>query len=208
MPEWSCPIRSRREYSGKRIPRYRCALMVRVRIVPSTVVMRRLHSLALNECYGDLSTTSDRIFEMKTVFLIFLLAIGHFEDAQDSKEPQALAGCYELKVKGWHPFTSLDLLPTRFQLTTRAANHGFLVRNIDARVREELPLSFWNVKGDGKIEIVWSTGFVGWKIRLNGDLRGMAGFFTDTPPQPSGDVAVVIHAVDCKGWEGFSSDQH
>jgi hypothetical protein len=138
-----------------------------------------------------------------------LLAVVHFAGAQDSKAPQALAGCYELKVKGWHPFTSFDLLPTRFQLTTRAVNHGFAVRNFDASVREELPLSFWNLKGDGKIEIVWSTGFVGWKIRLSRDLRGMAGFFTDTDLQPSGDVTdVVIHSADCKGWENFRSDQH
>ena len=75
-------------------------------------------------------------------------------------------------------------------------------------MREELPLSFWNLKGDGKIEIVWSTGFVGWKIRLSRDLRGMAEFFTDTDLQPSGDVTVVIHAADCKGWENFRSDQH
>jgi hypothetical protein len=106
-------------------------------------------------------------------------------------------------VKGWHPLTRFDLLPSRFQLTTRAMGRGFAVKNFDARVREKLPLSSWNLKDDGKIQIIWSTGFVGWEILISRDLRGMAGFFTDTNPQPSSDVAVVIHAVDCKGWEKF-----
>jgi hypothetical protein len=61
--------------------------------------LRRLFAfLEVKTCNRDFSPTSDRIVEMKTVFLIFLLAAVHFADAQDSNAAQALAGCYELKV--------------------------------------------------------------------------------------------------------------
>ena len=144
---------------------------------------------------------------MKVLLLVFLLTCGRVGIAQDSKAAQAFAGCYELRVKGWHPFTSFDLLPTRFQLTTRPIERGFAVKSFDASVRKELPLSSWNLKDDGKIEIIWSTGFVGWEIRLSRDLRGTARSFADVDPQPSGDVTVVIRAVDCRGFEKSRSDQ-
>jgi len=44
---------------------------------------------------------------MKVLVLVFLLACGHVGIAEDRKAAQAFAGCYELNVKGWHPFSSL-----------------------------------------------------------------------------------------------------
>jgi hypothetical protein len=146
---------------------------------------------------------------MKALFLIFLLTCGHVVTAQDSKAAQAFAGCYELEVEGWQGWrlfrpSADDVLPKRFELTTRPIEEGFAVRNLDSKVRSNLPLSSWNVKDKGKIEIVWSTGYVGWNIQLSGsgtNLRGTADYFTDAGPSAfSVRHKVLIHAVDCKNW--------
>ncbi len=64
-------------------------------------------------------------------------------------------------------------------------------------------LTGWNVTDEGKVEIAWSTGFVGWVILLSksgANLRGTAHYFTDTddPNKPSRPVTVVAHSVDCE----------
>jgi hypothetical protein len=145
---------------------------------------------------------------MKAVFLIFLLTCGRVVTARDSKAAQGFAGCYALEVEGWQGWrlfrpSADDDLPRRFELTTRPIEKGFAVRNFDLKVRSDLPLSFWNMKDEGKIEIVWSTGYVGWNMQLSGssaNLRGTADYFTDAPSALPVRHKVIIHAVDCKTW--------
>ena len=141
---------------------------------------------------------------MKAVFLAFLFT-WLAATAQDSKTAHTFTGCYELKPAGWLSSVRLyhdEYLPRRFQLTMRHINNGLEVKNLDSNVRQDLRLSAWNVKDERKVEIVWSTGFVGWSIQLSGsdaDFRGTAQFFTDTDTQPSSPITIVTHAVNCKG---------
>src|SRR5208337_823587 len=96
---------------------------------------------------------------MKALFLIFLLTCGHVVTAQDSKAAQAFAGCYELEVEGWQGLLGSDV-PRRFEL-----KENFEARDLDTKELWHFA-SFWNVK-DGKVEILWSTGFVGWQLLLS-----------------------------------------
>lgn len=140
---------------------------------------------------------------MKGLFLIFLLTCGYIAAAQDSKAAQAFAGCYELRVEGWRSFI-LDSPPRRFQLTTRPVESGFEARDLDSKRWEgSTTLTAWNVTDEGKVEIGWSTGFVGWDILLSksgANLRGTAHYFTDTDDlnKPSRPLTVVAHSVDCE----------
>src|SRR5664279_3857460 len=133
---------------------------------------------------------------MKGLFLIFLLMCGHVVTAQDSKAAQTFTGCYELEVEGWRGrLLKYPNLPRWFEL-----EEGSPPRNLDSNVRSKLPLSSWNVK-DGKVEIVWSTGLVGWDFQLSAsgtDLRDTADSFTDIAPHQPSVVTVVAHSVDCK----------
>lgn len=139
---------------------------------------------------------------MKGLFLIFLFTCGYIAAAQDSKAAQAFAGCYELRVEGWRSVITSSP-PRRFQLTTRPAESGFEARDLDSKEHWNLQLTAWNVTDEGKVEIGWSTGFVGWGILLSksgSNLRGTAHYFTDTddPNKPSRPVTVVAHSVDCE----------
>jgi hypothetical protein len=143
---------------------------------------------------------------MRALFLVVFLMGGHLALGQGGTSTKLFAGCYELHFEGWHPIIASssmnDFLPKRFQLTTQPFKpKWFVARNLDAKVREGLPLSSWNVKDDGRLEIVWSTGFVGWDIELGGsgaNLRGTARYFTDTDPHPSDPIKVAAHSVGCK----------
>lgn len=141
---------------------------------------------------------------LRVLLLGLLLVSGNVAAAQMGRAPQGFAGCYQLNVKGLHPAKTYgdQFLPKRFQLTTRPLKEGFVVRNLDPSVRWDLPLAFWDVKNESRLEITWSTGFVGWEIQLVGSytagLRGTARFFTDTDLHPSRAKSVVVHAVDCE----------
>jgi len=128
---------------------------------------------------------------MKALLLIFLLACGHVVTAQDSKAAQAFVGCYELEVEGWQRLLGSDV-PRRFEL-----KEDFEAKDLDTKQRWGFA-SFWNVK-NGKTEILWSTGFVGWHLLLSKsgtDLRGTADCFTDFGFHSH--RTVVAHPVDCK----------
>jgi hypothetical protein len=57
------------------------------------------------------------------------------------------------------------------------------------------------VNPDGSLDIVFSTGFVGWNLQMTGsqtDLRGTGRHFTDTDLHPSDSRRVFAHTVNCK----------
>jgi hypothetical protein len=81
----------------------------------------------------------------------------------------------------------------RFQLTshpypyhTDSAGKTFVARNLET-IRWDLSLSSWTVTDDGYLQIIWSTGYAGYGIKLGwskGSYRGTAHYWTDTDPQP------------------------
>ena len=153
---------------------------------------------------------------MRLLYVVLPLVSAHFVMAQDDAFRRSLefVGCYELHVSAARPSNarkSDDLLPRRFQLTMRPStdNGAFLVRILDPKVADSslmASMSSWNANLDGTIHIVWSTGYVGYDVRLSGsgpELRGTAHYFTDTDPLPrtNRDTAVVAQRVGCKKSE-------
>ena len=123
---------------------------------------------------------------MKTLFAILLIAYGQAGHAQDREAVTSLVGCYELRVER-HQYVfdnaGHDVLPKRFELKAEHVYGGFAVKNLDPKIHWDLSLSSWRLKGEGDIEITFSTGYVGWTIQLNksgSEFSGTARFFTDT----------------------------
>lgn len=143
---------------------------------------------------------------MKYLFVVLLVTCGQVGLSQDREATQAVVGCYELRIEG-RPRIDYgnQFLPKRFELKAEPVYGGFAAKNLDSRVRWDLPFSSWRIKDDGSVTLVWSTGYVGWDIQLSpsgADLRGTARFFTDTGSErrPS---RVVTRSVRC----GDSSDK-
>lgn len=140
------------------------------------------------------------MFRMRWLLLALVVMCGQVGLAGDVEATHAFVGCYELRIEG-RPRVDYgnQFLPKRFELKAEHAFGGFAVKNLDSRVRSDLPLSSWHLKDDGSISLVWSTGYVGWQIHLSrsgGDLRGTAHFFTDTGSEtrPS---RVITRTVRC-----------
>lgn len=132
---------------------------------------------------------------------------------------EQFAGCYVLNALARHPAMNRaeDVLPKRFRLTsqpfpyhTDSAGKIFVARNLDSKIRWDLSLSSWTVTDDGYIQITWSTGYVGYGIRLGwskGSFRGTAHYWTDTDPLPldlfttRNSTAVHVDRVKCKDSE-------
>lgn len=86
---------------------------------------------------------------------------------------------------------------------------AFVVRTSDPKVGDSslmASMSSWKANLDGTLHIVWSTGYVGYDVRLSDsglELRGTGHHFTDTDPlaRINRDMAVVAQRVGCKESE-------
>jgi hypothetical protein len=142
---------------------------------------------------------------MKMLLVVLLIAYGQWGLAQD-REPQAFVGCYDLRVERQKRVVDSyrrEILPKRFELKAEHVYGGFAVKNLDSKIRWDLPLSSWRVKDDGDIEITFSTGYVGWTIQMKksgAEFRGTARFFTDTDSLPSkrDPLQSVAHKLRCE----------
>lgn len=114
---------------------------------------------------------------MSKLYLLPILATAGLASAQETPVVKQFAGCYGLRVVA-HPTTKnrdVNVLPKRFQLTSHASPYRnnpakklFRARNLDPKIRWDLPLSYWTVTEDGYLEIDWSTGYVGYGVKLGG----------------------------------------
>src|SRR5258708_34341881 len=123
---------------------------------------------------------------MRTLSFSVLMAGARLTFSQAVGSTEAVTGCYELRLLNTLGEAGAERLPRRFVLTTRAystsTKKSFVVRNLDPKVRWDLPLSSWNAKEDGTLQSAWRTGCVGWNIHLSKrgpGLRGRAHYFTD-----------------------------
>src|SRR5260221_8219266 len=111
---------------------------------------------------------------MKILLATLLVSLGQAMLAQDQVVKE-FAGCYELRVeRSKYVFENYghQFLPKGLELTD-----VYSVRGFDSKVRSDMPLSSWRVKGDDTVELEVSTGFVGWHIQLKrsgSDLTGAA----------------------------------
>ena len=87
---------------------------------------------------------------MKILLAILLISSGQAVLAQD-QAAQELVGCYEVRVeRSKVVFENFghQFLPKRLELTAERGALGRLaVRNLDSKVRWDLPFSSWRVKG-------------------------------------------------------------
>src|SRR5215472_9836605 len=115
----------------------------------------------------------------------------------------ALAGCYELRVETWHPAPAQvnDFIPRRFRLEPRPTHGGYVVQNLDRKVRWDLStMSSWDVRNDGPFGSVSSTGYVGYVIKLGRagtQFRGTGEYFNDTQTRSTVSATVVVQRVGC-----------
>lgn len=150
---------------------------------------------------------------MRLLCVVLVLVSGaHLAIAQENAIRGSLefAGCYELHVVGERQTKTKnteDLFPRRFQLVMRPSDKdGFAVRTLDPKVADSslmASMSSWNANLDSTLRIVWSTGYVGYSVRLKRsgpELRGTAHYFTDTDPFPptNRDLSAVAQRVECK----------
>ena len=156
------------------------------------------------------------ILAMLKLYLLLILAGTGLASAQESSVAKQFAGCYVLRVVAQHPakMRDVDVLPKRFQLTSHPYRYDkdpegklFTARSLDPKIRWDLWLSFWTVTDDGYLQIEWSTGYVGYRVKLgwNKDsYQGTAHLWTDTDPQPldqfttRNSKAVRVNRVECK----------
>ena len=173
-----------------------------------------------DECNGDFATVGDHssiISSMHKLCLLIILASTPLW-GQETAIAKEFAGCYVLHVPARHPAMNRaeDVLPKRFQLTSRPAYdpHStgkiFVAQNLDSNIRWSLSPSSWTVGQDGSLQIIWSTGYVGYGIKLTGSkgsFRGTAHYWTDTDPLPMdqftkrNSTAVSVDRVECKDSE-------
>jgi hypothetical protein len=156
---------------------------------------------------------------MSKLYLLLILASTGLASAQETGVIKQFAGCYVLRVVEQHPAMNrdYDVLPKRFLLTSHpspyhkdSAGKIFTARSLDPKIRWDLSLSSWTVTGDGYLQISWSTGYVGYGVKLgwNKDsYRGTAHYWTDTDLLPldpfttRNSTAVHAHRVECKDSE-------
>jgi len=132
-------------------------------------------------------------------------------NAADWNLPAPFVGCYELRVLSQQPalLKKSDFLPRRFVLTARSTNpqarlsdQRFVVQNTDTNVRWGLSgFSSWRPKNPDEFEIIWSTGFVAYRVSLRkaeGEFRGKAQYSTDADPHPIEPFSVGVRQTGCK----------
>jgi hypothetical protein len=156
--------------------------------------------------------------DMWKLYLLLILASTGFASAQETGVTKQFAGCYVLRVVTQHPAKNrhVDVLPKRFQLTSHPFPYDrdpagtFAARSLDPKIRWDLWLSSWTVTDDGYLQIDWSTGYVGYRVKVGwskSSYQGTAHYWTDTDPQPfdqfttRNSTAVRVDRVECKDSE-------
>ena len=124
-----------------------------------------------------------------------------------SQQAPTPVGCYRLELGPWSKrsllparLDSAQVPPVAFRLDSAVADTGRpalkRAEPKNPRVTSGSPWPMWYRTGPHSVDVVWSTGFVGVKLRLvqAGDtLRGVAQTFTDT--QLLGGPSAVAMAV-------------
>ncbi len=122
--------------------------------------------------------------------------------------PERVAGCYVVNLAAWKPDLSIGrdtefmYPPSRIRLhtdtgTTLWEQGQWLVRPAPGVPRSVHRFSFFRALGSDSIEVLWSTGFSGVRMRRNaGTLSGYAEPFWDFPRQQQ-SAAVHLERTNC-----------
>jgi hypothetical protein len=114
------------------------------------------------------------------------------------------AGCYDIQWQAKKPLPNYGVaLPRAIELTAMPAEqpaNAFLIRSRDS-VNEHL-FAQWQRTAASRLELTWSTGFVGFVISIpsefkNGAEDGVAQTFADVP-EPGEKAKVRVVRVRCE----------
>ena len=122
------------------------------------------------------------------------------EQSQVAVPPTSFAGCYELKLGRWWPWSFggdnvFVTPPSKIELLPVQGTDGFekdelLIRRTpppQVNTAGRRRASYWQVKSKNDVELIWTTGFSGVTLNLSKDgdnLRGWAHPFFDFPTSP------------------------
>lgn len=113
------------------------------------------------------------------------------------------AGCYDIEWRSRKPLPHYGIaLPRAIELTGIPAAHescGFLIRSRDGI--NEHAFAEWELTAASRLEMSWSTGFVGFTISVpsefkNGSEEGVARTASDVP-EPGETAKVRVVRVHC-----------
>lgn len=123
----------------------------------------------------------------------------------------SLAGCYELKLGRWWPWsfsvdTELVTPPSRIQLLLERGaegfeRDGFLIRAIKGAAPGRGGPSYWQPRSRDQVDLIWNDGFTGVTLELKRDgdqWRGWAHPHFDYPTIPH-IAQVTARRIACEG---------
>jgi hypothetical protein len=134
------------------------------------------------------------------------------EQAENNDETAAkpFAGCYELKLGRWWPwgFGKEDAYvtpPGRIQLIAERGavgfeQDGYLIRPMKSPTAGLGGPSYWQVKSDEKIDLIWNDGFTGVTLEMEkhgNELRGKAHPHFDAVPLIPRTANVTAQRIAC-----------
>jgi hypothetical protein len=141
--------------------------------------------------------------------ILALAAHGSCASSRENRTPEAISGCYEMKVSDWQPRLPLEgdaefiTPPDRIHLELEKPERGwrkgsYLVRPLPGSRSSIFRSGEW-VFSDDEVRILWTTGFSGLTMDLSitrHGLRGLAHTFWDFP-RPTQTAAVEAKRVSC-----------
>jgi len=125
-----------------------------------------------------------------------------------SQGPHALAGCYKVVLLSWSPSDShINSIPMRFELLSVPRVPGatrFDIRSLGEKAGHNPLESLWSwrPKGKNKLEIVWSSGFGGFRGTLkrsgSGELVGKMKEYCDSRCEYKRSTGSLhLEKIDC-----------
>jgi hypothetical protein len=146
------------------------------------------------------------------VLVIAFLQAAAYGQSQSNPTSKPFEGCYELVLSRWWPWSfggdnQFVTPPRRIKLLSERGTkgfeqHGFLIRAISQKGATPARggPSYWQVKADNRIDLIWNDGFSGVTLALRKDgdkLRGWAHPHFDVPVIPPRIAHVTARRIAC-----------
>jgi hypothetical protein len=132
------------------------------------------------------------------------------ETAAETEAAASFAGCYELRLGRWWPWgfgkeNAYVTPPSRIQLITERGAQGFeqdgyLIRPMKSPMTGRGGPSYWQVKSDEKIDLIWTDGFTGVTLEMEkhgNELSGRAHPHFDAVPLIPRTAKVTAQRIAC-----------
>jgi len=132
------------------------------------------------------------------------------ETAAETQAAASFAGCYELRLGRWWPWgfgkeNGYVTPPSLVQLIAERGAQGFeqdgyLIRPMKSPTTGRGGPSYWHVKSDEKIDLIWTDGFTGVTLEMEkhgNELSGRAHPHFDAVPLIPRTANVTAQRIAC-----------